>query len=205
MDKLPIIAMTANAMASDREDCLEAGMNDHVGKPFDLNYLIQVLLQTSGYQPLPIPNVETPAQSENPAPDSAKPLVKAAYVAATESPVVIDLETAINNLDGMTDLYVTLAQQFIDELRGEVETFHRAVSSALMADATRQMHTLKGTAATLGVLPLSELAKDIEALCKTLPAPEVVLAREPELGRLVNASIQGLNNAIGKLQDTAQT
>jgi CheY-like chemotaxis protein len=37
--------MTANAMASDRQACLAAGMNDHVGKPFDLNHLVAVLLQ----------------------------------------------------------------------------------------------------------------------------------------------------------------
>jgi CheY-like chemotaxis protein len=42
---LPIIAMTANAMASDREACLQAGMNDHVGKPFNLPHLVEVLLQ----------------------------------------------------------------------------------------------------------------------------------------------------------------
>ena len=41
---LPIIAMTANAMASDRAACLDAGMNDHIGKPFDLDKLVALLL-----------------------------------------------------------------------------------------------------------------------------------------------------------------
>jgi two-component system, sensor histidine kinase and response regulator len=40
---LPIIAMTANAMSSDRQACLEAGMNDHVSKPFDLQELVELL------------------------------------------------------------------------------------------------------------------------------------------------------------------
>jgi CheY-like chemotaxis protein len=42
---LPIIAMTANAMASDREACLQAGMDDHVGKPFELSHLVDTLLR----------------------------------------------------------------------------------------------------------------------------------------------------------------
>ncbi|MBY0463476.1 MAG: response regulator, partial [Burkholderiales bacterium] len=45
---LPIVAMTANAMASDREACLNAGMNDHVGKPFELQHLVRTLLRWAG-------------------------------------------------------------------------------------------------------------------------------------------------------------
>jgi PAS domain S-box-containing protein len=48
---LPIIAMTANAMASDREACLEAGMDDHVGKPFELDHLVATLLRLTGQRP----------------------------------------------------------------------------------------------------------------------------------------------------------
>jgi len=44
---LPVVAMTANAMDSDRESCLAAGMNDHIGKPFNMAHLIQVLLQVT--------------------------------------------------------------------------------------------------------------------------------------------------------------
>ena len=44
-ESLPIIAMTANAMASDRELCLNAGMNDHIAKPIDPDQLFGVLLR----------------------------------------------------------------------------------------------------------------------------------------------------------------
>jgi PAS domain S-box-containing protein len=47
-DTLPIVAMTANAMDVDRAACLEAGMNDHVGKPFNLAHLVQVLRRVTG-------------------------------------------------------------------------------------------------------------------------------------------------------------
>jgi two-component system, sensor histidine kinase and response regulator len=48
--QLPIVAMTANAMASDRVACLEAGMTEHVGKPFDIGQLASLLLKLTGFQ-----------------------------------------------------------------------------------------------------------------------------------------------------------
>jgi PAS domain S-box-containing protein len=45
---LPIVAMTANAMQVDRDACLQAGMNDHVGKPFNLAHLVQLLRRVTG-------------------------------------------------------------------------------------------------------------------------------------------------------------
>jgi len=45
MTALPIIALTANDMASDRELCLMAGMDDHMGKPFNLPKLVEMLLR----------------------------------------------------------------------------------------------------------------------------------------------------------------
>uniref|UniRef100_UPI0035B38C38 PAS-domain containing protein n=1 Tax=Hylemonella sp. TaxID=2066020 RepID=UPI0035B38C38 len=49
--KLPIIAMTANAMDSDRQDAYAAGMNAHIGKPFNLDALVTLLLEHTGHRP----------------------------------------------------------------------------------------------------------------------------------------------------------
>ena len=54
---LPIIAMTANAMRTDRDACIEAGMDDHIGKPFDLNQLVALLKRMTGHSAAPQPDV----------------------------------------------------------------------------------------------------------------------------------------------------
>jgi two-component system, sensor histidine kinase and response regulator len=59
---LPIIAMTANAMAADREKCLKAGMNDHIGKPIDPDQLFSVLLRWTGRRNEEV-SLETPLGS----------------------------------------------------------------------------------------------------------------------------------------------
>lgn len=47
---LPIIGLTANAMAADRQACLEAGMNDHVGKPFNMTHLVALMHKLTAKQ-----------------------------------------------------------------------------------------------------------------------------------------------------------
>ena len=64
LTQLPIIAMTANAMASDREACLAAGMNEHIGKPFNLKQLTQLLCRL-------VTETQSGNTASRPAPDPA--------------------------------------------------------------------------------------------------------------------------------------
>jgi len=195
LTELPIIAMTANAMTSDREDCLNAGMDDHVGKPFNLNHLVQVLLQTTGFQPRSAEDTAVAPQAQPSTHPSHKPRADAASVR-------VDLETALAQFDGMTDLYLELARDFKAELDITVEAYHRSLSAGLVSDTMRLMHTLKGSAATMGIMPLSTLAKDLEQLCLTPDGAAAALAREGELAAMVSASISALDRAVKEVAAT---
>ena len=97
---LPIIAMTANAMAGDRQRCLDAGMDEHIGKPIDVDALVAALLRhVKGAGPLP--RAAAPATQ-------AGPLLDA-------DPDAIDLERALQRMGGNTVLYSSIVAAFHQE------------------------------------------------------------------------------------------
>ncbi len=158
---LPIVAMTANAMASDREACLAVGMNDHVGKPFELNHLVGVLLQHS----------LRPAQ---PAATAAAAKVESSAVASTPPPAQgLDVQNALARLGGDREVYAMTLEAFLDELGTTPAQLQSYIDSARWEEAARALHTLKGLSATVGALRLRSVAAALETRVKQgLPAHE---------------------------------
>ncbi|WP_158228956.1 PAS domain S-box protein [Chitinimonas sp. BJB300] len=144
---LPIIAMTANAMSSDRNACLEAGMNDHIGKPFELGYLVTTILHHLHGA------------------DHAKPLTQPTLDSAI-TPPLLNLEAAVQRLGGDRMLLDSLVDDFLHDLNHEVEKLGQLLSTGAQQDAYRQMHTLKGTASTLGAERLADVALVWESVLK---------------------------------------
>jgi HPt (histidine-containing phosphotransfer) domain-containing protein len=114
-------------------------------------------------------------------------------------PAIMDVDKALGQLGGLKDLYLELATQFEEDLRNVVPEYRRALSASRLPDAERQMHTLKGTAATLGAMALSRLAADLETVCRDATQPDSALAREAELAELVHASTAALRLATQAL------
>jgi CheY-like chemotaxis protein len=154
--RLPIIAMTANAMASDRAECLAAGMNEHIGKPFDLDNLVHTLLRVTGFKVAESMTAETPQHATSPVKEAAP---KALEVSG------LDVAGALARMGGLTTLYLRLAHQFLDTLADELAAL-RAALSGERGHATLLAHSLKGTAGVLGAMQLSQMAAGLERLCK---------------------------------------
>jgi CheY-like chemotaxis protein len=151
MMTLPIIAMTANAMASDREACLEAGMNDHIGKPFDLKRLVKLLLEWSGW-----------ASASNPSAEGAKPAAKAPP--QPDLPV-LDSTAAIDRLGKDADFYSKMLASFAADMPQMIKDLEQLWAEDV-GKAAAMCHAIKGTAATVGAVSLAKLASTAEEAAK---------------------------------------
>ncbi len=164
---LPIIAMTANAMASDREKCLDAGMNDHVAKPIDPDELFGALgrwvKRRSG--------LNGDVREANGAPASAAPK---AFDEAPEIPG-IDTQSALRRSGGNRKRYEALLRMFVERQRRSVDEIRAALAAGDVPTAERVAHTLKGASANLGAAELSAEAARVEVAIKTRQADNASL------------------------------
>ncbi len=146
-DRLPIVAMTANATENDRRVCLAAGMNDHVAKPIEPELLFQSLarwIQGIG---------RTPARA----------------VALPEGvlPEIPGLDTAqgLRRVLGRRDRYLGMLRKFLDGQRDAMDRVAQALARDDLPTAQRHAHTLKSVAGNLGASALQEAAGALEQAC----------------------------------------
>ena len=191
---LPIVAMTANAMASDREACLAAGMNDHVGKPFDLDHLVQVLRRMAGLGTTRPPSALHPAGADMPA------AVATAALAAG-----VKLDSAVQRLGGKLPVYERLLRNFVRDLAGMPELLAACLASQDTESAARLLHTLKGLAATLGVPTLADAAGQAERVMAARPAATERQRVAATISQSITDAIAPLTTLQSAIQTTLQS
>jgi PAS domain S-box-containing protein len=152
-DLLPIIAMTANTMPSDRDACLAAGMNDHVGKPYELEQLVSTLLYWTGRSQSLAPRPEAHAPSSTRLDPDALPL--------------LDIATAKERMGNEHALYVRMLGRFAKELPQRLHELQEVLQGQDLQTATRLLHAVKGEAGTLGAVQLAAKATEAENQCQT--------------------------------------
>ncbi|MYM84471.1 response regulator [Duganella sp. FT50W] len=158
----PIVAMTANAMASDRAAALAAGMVDHIGKPFDLEQLIAVILQHARRA-----GAASAAPESAPAPTPASAASSVTVGPATlRAPSSINSAAALKRLGGLESVYLIALRSFIAEAEKLATQLIAARGEQNLAAALPALHTLKGLAGTVGADQLAELSQQAERALK---------------------------------------
>ncbi len=143
-----VIAVTANAMADDRGAALAAGMNDHLGKPFDLQRLCEVILRHTRPGAVPAASCKAP------------PVLPSLQ---TAGPAPLAPDAALARMDGSRPVYLRALAGFAAEL----DRFEVAADAACAgADAAALMaccHTVKGVSAMVGADEMAALSGAAEA------------------------------------------
>ncbi|MBL3619624.1 MAG: response regulator [gamma proteobacterium endosymbiont of Lamellibrachia anaximandri] len=151
---LPVIAMTANAMVGDREKALDAGMNDHIAKPIDVNKMFNTLAEW--------------IRPSGPGVIAGKGGAGETSIADDRLPGLLGIDTraGLGVVQGKVHLYRKLLLMFWDNHRDFEQHFRTAQADQDLKTATRIAHTLKGVAGNIGALGVQDAAHSLEMACK---------------------------------------
>ena len=140
---VPIVAVSANAFISDRQNCMDAGMNEHVGKPLSMEILYDILLRYLAAKPVAVEDEEAVLRRHL----TGHPLID------------VDLGLKFNRKAAR---YMKILHQFASSNHDVVVQIEAALRAADTAEARRLAHSLKGGAGMLGIVGVQKPAEELE-------------------------------------------
>lgn len=196
--RLPVLAMTANAMSSDRDQCLEAGMNGHLAKPIDPHELFASLLQWIA------PRETQTADGQLDRRPTASAGTASLSQALRDIPG-LNAASGLKRVLGKHSAYEGMLRKFVAGQAAAVQNTRAALSAGQRDDALRAMHTLKGTAATIGATPLADLAQAAEHAIGQGATPDALEALLQPVDGACQILVTALQRALSPEDDGATT
>ncbi len=152
---LPIIAMTANALVSDREKALKIGMNDHVAKPINVQGLFRVLGEwvAKNKRQEPMDPIEEDLEYD---------LEQETFVDLPHEIPGLNLELGLKRLVGNRGLYKSMLQEVAMTYGEEADVVQQAIEAGDYDLAHNRLHTFKGAAGNIGAEQIYEAIVQLE-------------------------------------------
>ncbi|MDI3326471.1 response regulator [Pontibacterium granulatum] len=190
---LPIIAMTANAMKGDREQCLKAGMDGYIPKPIRSEQLYETIEQVLNAAPIEermrgVGDVAGAIQQEPLAQETQTQEVTADTASASLE--VFDPDGALERVGGDMEVLEDLVTLFYDECPKLMTEIQTTLATGDAVALRRAAHTLKGSAAVFAAKRTVNTALQLELMArdgKLDTAPETLVTLEMEVERLKQA------------------
>ena len=142
--KLPVIAMTANAMQGDRQKCLDSGMDDYISKPLEPQDLVDVVEKWLKVGNTPIAQVKKELRSDD------------------EGLVAFDRSALLQRIMNDEEILTHILKSFATNISGMQEKLHGAIAAGDVAEIRLQAHSIKGAAANISALAVFQVAEAME-------------------------------------------
>jgi CheY-like chemotaxis protein len=172
LHSLPVLALTAHAMAEEKRRCHEAGMNGHIAKPIDPDVLLENLAKWGG-----------------------RPAIQRAPEAgpALQEIEGVDTKAALRRVGGNTTLYHQLLAQFVTGHGDAPARLAAHLAAGERIDAQRIAHSIRGVAGNIGATALTDVARQLEKAIASGQEDGTLLQR---FSNLTAATIAVLDKAL---------